>query len=1149
MRIPTLLLSVLPLLAWSAEATVTIPNPLGLSFPWDLVHADVPGVFAGPVTARIGAETRPAQVEPGAAAAGATRVWFVATVTGKAPTPVVVADGEAPTALAIAETADAYEVDNGVYRFRVPRYAGTFAAARPIAELPPVLGGVRTSDAAGGFWGRAWFEGETSVAEATTEVLARGPVFALVRVRMRFAEPPAAPVGAGAKDPSEAAPGRGAFYEATLRFVVGDPWVDVTERYHVPGGAAYHWELKDGLAPDTVMWVRWFGYEKFGGNSDMQWAPLQPLPKQRGPFVALRPRWSQMPGGGQDFIVTRGGRTPGRRDAVGQDDGGYAPDAPAVGVVATFPSRWTDPHAQTISCHAEGGDTARMHFPLGSGSRAYAVLCGDRGRFDDTGRLNGLVRRHVDWTLDKQFNDYVLEWPRDPALAGPNILLSRQQLARLQGDWAAGRETPEMAVVREHLAEYRELKARQETFAALEAAAKARDGTADAARAELAAGKDERARIGKRLASKDVQLLRLIIGETPDAPRPPDAGLWLHRRYQDDFLNPTGATRRLSGPFQSGDLFGGGRPFGGPAQAAIGYIFTDPDQWPGWLNGWHPGNPNFHTDKYAVAIHAGAAMLDHPHARRWLEHGRREFDGDIARVLLPPDGVGYECPGYSTYSLGMQLELARVFANCGFGNVVAENPLFKRTGIWHRHLLTPVDRRLGLRHQAPIGDTHRWGDRDGALFGALARFYASADPAFAAEMMAIWKLYVDQGMKGSLMEDLVAIDRTIAPAPLDRLEWGSHAFHGFGAVMRSRFGTADETFVSVKAGAARGHYHNDELSYHFYGAGTPLSLDYNCSYHPRGDHAALHNSMTFGRSQPFTHIGDERAVEAMEQLHATATVGAFATTPALDVVVAERAGDRLTLSPVDPHDARFQYGYPVRPVERIVHRRFTALVKHPPGAKLRDYLVVRDETSSAEAQQLNIHVLARDVAVDGDLIRCAGQWDVDALVYLGQASAPAVDVHRWWYFDETMSGPGARGGAAERAEWAARIHADDGRSLIPPEGFAGTWTVGEYQKWLRIRTAPGTPILWLMYPQRRGEPAPVFSRLADGGMVVELEGEREEIHLGTVPAAGVPGCAVLRRSGGETVALAAEALPPLGALAGLPGAAHPPEAAAPAGAP
>ncbi len=954
---------------------------------------------------------------------------------------------------------------------------------------PPISGCLLARDQV--WFGRSWFEGAALVTAARTEILAQGPVFASVRITYTLAaaaaDAPPAPLadqglGGVAWPPADRG---GLFYEVTLRMVAGDPWIDVAERCNLPLPGALCLEWKDGLAPDAAMSIRWFDYQAFGGNVELHVVPLRPQPKQRGPFALLRPCWNQQPGGGQDFIVTRG---------LGAD---ADPHAPAVGVVATFPSRWLNPSPRPSSRFAEDGTTARVRFPLTAGMRSWALLVGERGCCDDTGKLNGLVRRHSDWTLDKQLNDCVLSWPRDPALAGPHILMTRADVERLQHDFAAGVDSAEMTVLR-----------------------------------DFAARRDQ-------LGGLDRQLVDLLTRSAAVHAGPPSPGLWLTRRYQDDFLNPTGYTRAVKRAWPAFDLAAGGAPAGGPGQAALAYIFSDPDHSPGYRNGWSPGNPNFRTDQYAnVVCSPPPSMLDHPDARRWLAFGKACFDDDTRRVLVPPDGVGLECPGYSTYSIQLQLELAKVFMNTGFGNPVAENPLFRLTGIWHRHLLTPFDRRIGIRHQAPIGDTHRWGANDGEQFGALAKFFRTADPAFAAEMMAVWRLYRDQGMRGSVLSDLIDVDQAIRPAPLAALDWGSHRFLGFGAIMRSRFAAdaagAHETFATFRCGAAEGHAHNEQLSFHFYGAGSPISLNYNCSYHPRGDHAALHNSMTFGVHAPFTHAGDATAVDAREQLEATGTLAAFVATPVADLAVGELGGERLTLTPVEPGDAKFQYPYPKRTVARIVHRRFQLLVKHPPGSQLEDYLVIRDETISAEPQQTNIHLLARDVVQDGALLRATGQYDADISVFLACDAAPQAEVGRWYYYDDAMDGPGlyhqakSAASAAANAAWVARIRDSDGAALIPPAGWSGLWMVGEYQKWVRIPSAPGTPLLWVLYARKRGAPEPHFSTHGGDHVRVELGGEADDITMAT-SAAG-PGQAVVVRAGAATVLLAPGTLPALGAV-------------------
>jgi hypothetical protein len=1039
---------------------------------------------------------RPVQVE--ALPDGRQRAWFVATVprtAGRgAPAGVTatLAPGSAPSTLRMQEADDRLEIANGVLRVRLARLTGAFPTPRRLSDLPPPLLACQV-DGDGAWYGRSWFESDLMVTAARTEVVGNGPVSITVRVTYEIAggEPPPPtdiqPLAPGAPWPPARA---GCFLSSTWRVVAGSPWIQVEEQHRLPGPAVSWLELEDGLLPDTALWIRWFGYEAFGGNTDLHAAPLQPQPKQRGPFVALRPRWSQAPGGGQDFVVTRGGE---------HGD----PASPAVGLVATHASRWVAPYAQTMAVFAEDHDRARIRFDWSQGARSWALLVGRRGLFDSTDKLNAVVRRHSDWTLDKQLNDCVLEWERDPAKAGPTILLTREELAAWRADWRAGTETPRIAALK-----------------------------------EFVAGKD-------RLKGIDRDLVELITGGTVKGGAPPSPDLWLQRRYQDDFLNPTGQTRRIKAAWPGADLVADGKPMGGAAQAALGYIFTDLDQWPGYCNGWGPGNANFHTDKYLVAAYTAAALRDHPHAGRWLAWARHEFDQDVQRVFLPGDGVGCECPGYSTYALGLLLEMARLFQHCGQGNPVAENPLFKKTGTWHRQLLTPLDPRIGIRHQAPIGDTHRWGGDDGEVFGALARFYQAADPAFAGEMMGIWRMYRDQGMRGTVLSDVVAVDQGIAPTPLERMDWGSRSFLGFGAIMRSRFGTAGETFATFRAGSSLGHAHNEQLSFHFYGAGMPISLDYNCSYHPRGDHAALHNSMTFGRSQPFLHQGDDEAVPAQEQAVGAAKLAAFATTPAADAAVGELTVDRLVLAPIEPEQTKFQYPYPTRAIAKLVHRRFQVLVKHPVGSPLADYLVIRDETISAEPQRTNLHLLSRDVSIAGNRIRAVGQWGADIDVFLASPTPPKVDVSRWYYYDEWMSGPGkwkssGKGGdaaqkaadEAEHAAWIRQIHDSDGKALIPPQGWTGRWEVGEYQQWLRIDTAPGQAMTWVVYPRRRGDPEPGFAMLADGkGVSVAVAGQTDEVMIATTPAAGIPGQVVVKQGDRQTIVLGATAAPPLGTVA------------------
>ena len=1169
-----------------AAETFTIDNPLRLSWPWELTHRDFPaGTLSGDHTVTIDDSVRPVQVERVTEGGREIdRAWFVATLPspgkdGPTQTSVTVQPGDAPPLITITEAADHYLIDNGGYEVRVRRY-GSLQQPTALGKLPHWLAGTRVK---GGPWdGRAWFDGTAEVESVEVKVVQAGPVFVDLRLTYRFAgataagEAPAIPLALGKQThryapdviPTESLPAMDRTYEVALRFVGGDPWIEVNERYHLPGDKAIEpWGIhqywlqwgkpvdvpahaaggESSMTIDQAMWIRWFEWDRFGGNTDLGIVPAEPRESQKGrPFALLRPRWNQGGGGAQDFFLTAS-----PTDAE--------PNPPAVGIVAAFPSKWVGPYPATIAGYAHDRNRGRARFPLTDGGgerhfgqRAYGLCLGRRDEFNGTGKLNSLVRRHTDWTLVAQMNKYVLQWERDPAKAGPSILLTRDQL----DDLRVQMKDPDSAASRLAADARVELEALQDQLPPLREQLK-QGGLDKAAQDEL---KKQIKELEGQLNSDESKLLRVLLGQPVDVSKLPDVGLWLQRRYQDDFLNPTTATRKVYG-WAMPDLLADGRPIGGPIHAAAAYIFTDLDQWPGWHNGWSPGNPNFHTDKYMVAIFAGAALRDHPHSDEWLAFGAKNLQDDMNRVLFPPDGVGFECPGYAAYSLKNQLQVARILLNTGTANPVLDNPMVRQTAIWHRMLITPPSVRLGFRHEAPIGDTHRWTSGMGSEFARLARFYAQSDPAFASELVGTWRLLVESGAGDKkargLMFELIDTDATIKPTPAEEMDWSSRPFEGFGAVMRSHFGTARETFLSFKAGRARGHYHNDELSYHFYSGNTPISLDYNCSYHPRGDHAALHNSMTFGRLDSVTHNQRQQPVEAQEQIGSSGHVLAFAATDAADAVIAQRRDATLSLSPIEPHDAEFGRNYPARKVDPITHRRTLALVRHHADSPLADYLVGHDATIGTEPQQLNLHVLARDAVVEKDRVLLSGQWDKDVVVWFPDAAALEFDVRRWFYHDEWMFGPvedyalregetlaqwDARMAALMKehgvtqlplpdwkptyqrpdksGDWFERIKATDGRALIPPRGWSKPWHFGEYQVWLRCAMPGGRAVTWVMYAYPRGQTPPTFERVDATTVRIAHGGKEERVSINDQAVS-------VTRDGSSTVVLDAATTAPL----------------------
>ena len=589
----------------------------------------------------------------------------------------------------------------------------------------------------------------------------------------------------------------------------------------------------------------------------------------------------------------------------------------------------------------------------------------------------------------------------------------------------------------------------------------------------------------------------------------PTAGLYIERRYQDDFLNPTSRITRMTKNFAK-------LPPNScsPENAALAYIYVDYDHWMGWQNLWGPGNPNFHTDKYMGAIYMAAAMKEHPHAKQWLQYGLKNYNEDVDKVFFEPDGVGFECPGYAGYSIGLQVQIAESLYKQGAGNTVENNPLFYKTSLWHRKLLTPIDPRLGFRHEAPLGDTHRWTSGMGSHFAKVAALLLEKEPQQAVEL---WSTAAELAKQGGLDPKSIepyrdAFAQKSIPA-FNQLDWSSQAFDGFGAVMRNRFGTDRESFAAIHAGRAAGHYHNDDPAFHLYLNGIPVALDYNCSYTPRGDHAALHNTLTFGNSGTIRTNEGNREVEAMEQAFGRSKCVLFKTSKPIDIFVSEKTTQGVALSPVKPEDAEFQRNYPSRDTEPITHKRVFALVK-PSGASLNDFAVVRDIVDSSEPFQLNLHLLGRDLTeLAPGLYRSEAQVErngkpANIYVYVSQAEQiQKFESRVWYYWDVWMVSDKIKqsqyleqkelddpNGPAK--QWAKQIAQSNGSALMVPKGWKSTWTYGEIQQWLRLYFKPETKqVTYVIYAADKKGNQPVFQTQEDGGIKVSIGNQSHVVNL------------------------------------------------------
>jgi hypothetical protein len=712
----------------------------------------------------------------------------------------------------------------------------------------------------------------------------------------------------------------------------------------------------------------------------------------------------------------------------------------ALGAAMIAPGEWLRPYDCFPSARVlENRDGLAIDFPLQEGRRRWALLAGQSQRFDAKSEVQAVLRRIADMPLDRVLNDWVFDWPRNADNPAPHILAT----------WPLVRDLSPDAIARLAPAE----------------AAQAGGGISEA------------------------------------------ADVFLKRSYQDNAFAPFNLPRRLAPAMLAADLASAGRPAGDARAALLGYVFSDPNYWPGPAGetvpkkdgaGWDAGDPDYNRDMYTPSIYAAAMMPDHPHAKRWAAPALAAFREDLKRAVVMPSGAGTECPAAMAAALSSLADLARTAQNAGLDDPFKWPEL--RAGLeFLRNLHTPPDPRLGRRNLAPIGDAPPWGDSVGMLFGVAAGGFKPSDPKFAGICRSMYRHYTGDRPGTDSLHELLATDPSITPAPLADAPWTSRALAGFGAVLRSRFGTEREAFAAFKCGQSQSGFHGDELAFHFYGAGMPIAIDWQCGGKFPVEQEHMHNRV---------NVGDNENMDAVSEL------AAFESTDAADVAVGQVRSDRLRKMPHYPHDVSPGAAYPRRSLTvPVMYRRYLMLVRHAAGP-MEDYLVIRDELSGPEPATFNLFVLARSVKPAGRTFHFDGQLAADAVAFFASPEADRFRLDRW--------------------AWPKQ----DESSMIPAGFRIGeeTWRTGELQQWLRVTASPGEAFLVVLYPYRKGAPVPTFESLAGGkGVRVTVSGRSEEVFLSTDPAPDAGGQAVVRRPGPRpdsprqsAVLLKPGAIPPLG---------------------
>jgi hypothetical protein len=516
------------------------------------------------------------------------------------------------------------------------------------------------------------------------------------------------------------------------------------------------------------------------------------------------------------------------------------------------------------------------------------------------------------------------------------------------------------------------------------------------------------------------------------------------------------------------------------AFAFFGYVLTDPDYWPPEDRGYPRGPINFNTDVYTAVCAIAAVLPDHPCAPRWLDYCEQELRQDLRREIVP-GGAWVEAPNYQAFTQMMLLTAAAIMRNAGRRNILGD-ARFRASFDYLDDLLTPPDPRFdGSRLLPTVGDTGTLHSQDLRIIFAWAANIGKEYSAFSRRMMRAWKACGSPAFGWHAHVDWLSVLALTDPfLPSTRPQpRPSRALPGYGAVLRSGYGTAQETYLLFKAGPVRGHYHWDEGSFHLYARGAPMALDWGSMYFPRADQPWWHNRISLDhRAEAAVHGPDGRHVAELTD---------FASVGSADLAMSKMVIRGLARQPEirenRPHtSADYE---PPQEITPSVWRRSVMLLKQP------DYVVARDDLESPYPSDWSLHVLADRATQAGARICLAGQHGMALDLFFVAPRKPRAHIGEWGFAYHDFS--------CDQAAWeywheVLDLPAFAGHSCLPvhpsvPEG-------DERGRFVRVGQASGRPYFVVLFPRRPHEAAPSIRAWAGGdGFKLSLGARREWVWL------------------------------------------------------
>ncbi len=625
-----------------------------------------------------------------------------------------------------------------------------------------------------------------NVESVTTEIIARGPVFAEAVCRVKFEQ--------------------NGLWELKVRVQAGEPVVLIDESFSLGTDVNFVLDLSRDFEPTGILYRHGAGHVGKNANERLDAVDAATNPGTRAgtvpPAFVLEP-WLHW------WERQRQGNWCGLYNEKSSD---------LLMLGAREPGVWVDPQQPhdtqsppQVFITSDKGELA-ARFPLRGGTRKWMI-----GSFDKAASLSIMKEtetigargpitvlratlpqkyliKHGDFPLER-VNNYVLDWPNDKAST------ARLFFSKAEVDALRRRFKPDPVL----LDRYRQAPV---ASYAMDDVVLYYLGTNDAA-------------LGRHLAQQATTLIQAEVDRFLLQEHNPTLGAEPHRRANEllpainlaalvlasEHLQPE-QRRRLQGQL-----------------AFLAYTVSRPDFY-SQARGY-AANPNMTSTVSAFQVLSAGAIPSHPMAPAWINGGLTELKREL-HAWSDENGGWLEAPHYAVVGWDYLIACFLAAHHAGLGDDLYD-PRMKQVGDWLAKISTPRDWRVsGRRHLPPIGNTPT--GEPTSEFGLLAYLWRDKDPDFAARMQ--W-MYREQGEFaspgiGGFFPSLAGYrtflldERIPAKAPA----YTSELFPQTGVVLRHGFPSDRETQLLLIAGNNHAHYDDDSGSFTLWGKGQILADDF-----------------------------------------------------------------------------------------------------------------------------------------------------------------------------------------------------------------------------------------------------------------------------------------------------------------------------------